>query len=56
MMYNVCEYCGSTLDHGEKCDCQKESSEPENSVDKENEGMPLGDGKRPAAIIRRREE
>lgn len=53
MMYNVCEYCGRTLDHGEKCDCQKESPAPEDTVD---EGMPLMDSKRPAAIIRRREE
>lgn len=21
--YRTCEYCGSTLDPGEKCDCQK---------------------------------
>lgn len=20
--YKICEHCGSTLDHGERCDCQ----------------------------------
>lgn len=56
MMYDVCEYCGSTLDHGEKCDCQKESPAPENTVDGGNAGMSLMDGKRAATIIWRREE
>ena len=23
--YEVCPYCGAHLDHGESCDCQKES-------------------------------
>lgn len=23
-MYYTCEYCGSNLDPGERCDCQKE--------------------------------
>lgn len=22
MIYHVCEYCGATLDPGERCDCQ----------------------------------
>ena len=25
---NVCEHCGACLDAGEKCDCQKEKTEP----------------------------
>lgn len=23
MMYQQCPYCGSNLDHGERCDCQE---------------------------------
>ena len=26
--YVTCEYCGSNLDPGEKCDCRKEKSAP----------------------------
>lgn len=27
--YNICPNCGSNLDPGEKCDCQREKSQPE---------------------------
>ena len=26
MKYRTCDYCGSNLDHGERCDCEKELS------------------------------
>ena len=24
-MFRECEYCGASLDHGERCDCQEEA-------------------------------
>lgn len=31
--YNVCPNCGSNLDPGEKCDCQKEKLKPEETAE-----------------------
>ena len=28
MIYHVCEYCGATLDPGEKCDCRTVATAP----------------------------
>lgn len=24
--YDICEYCGGNIDHGEKCDCRREKT------------------------------
>ena len=32
--YNTCPYCGSHLDPGERCDCQKEKAKKEEEMKK----------------------
>lgn len=32
MKYYECPYCGSNLDHGETCDCQKSTPKPKNEA------------------------
>ena len=51
--YNVCPNCGSNLDPGEKCDCQKEKSQPE---EKEEAAAAIAIGWKPLESGRKSKE
>lgn len=38
MKYVTCAFCGSNLDHGEKCDCQKNKPDVKTIEDRRRNG------------------
>lgn len=53
--YNECPLCGSNLDPGESCDCQKEKQEVKNiAEDSDSNGSIKRGGREPIRGINRR--